>query len=407
MPLLVDLLDFIFDNNRTCPALSFGSTLHLSDGCLETSIQLPGYLSLGETRGLAFSYLSQRAYPIPILPFHATLPKQAAIPDTIRYELRSFGGVNGSEVLQTVVDKSSFTENQDESFRGAIAIGSGSGFGNLPIGPFVDPAPTGIYPWTIRLTNQYGSSAVSTDVSGRYPVVNEQASPIGAGWGLAGLQRIYQQDDGAAFLVNGDGQTINFRSASSIIPIISSLTLFSSDSSGRAIGGQVWNTQGSDGIWVLGVSSNESSSLPLLNNTDPTDPSFTSVAIPIEGSNNLDLYAEPTFPFSTPNYHFGLNIFFDNSSIPGISAIGQLGSSIFRPNSSSNTIGLTGFNIAVGSNSLSYTVAANIYVSLTGFAIPGISGSKNRVGAGQQFGAIGSNDGIVNIELKLSAIAKN
>ena len=113
-----------------------------------------GPRALGVTRGLEFSYLSPRAYPVPILPFQATLPKQAAIPSVIQYQLRSFGGVSGGTLPGGYISTATLNENLDESFRGAVAVDS-----RLSI----DPPPTGIYPWSIRLTNQYGGSAVATD----------------------------------------------------------------------------------------------------------------------------------------------------------------------------------------------------------------------------------------------------
>ncbi|MEZ4864465.1 MAG: RHS repeat-associated core domain-containing protein [Caldilineaceae bacterium] len=202
LPLLLILIPAIADaagnNNRICPAVNSGSMLHLADGCLESSIQLPGYLSLGQGRQLEFSYLSQRAWPVPILPFQATLPVRAAIPDEIHYNLRNFGGLTNDMAAPMYWDKSQLDENQDELLRGAVSV-NGTNW------------ETGIYPYSIRLTNQYGATSVSSDVNGRYPLVNEQNSALGAGWGLAGLQRIYPQADDSVLLVNGNGSSLQYR----------------------------------------------------------------------------------------------------------------------------------------------------------------------------------------------------
>jgi RHS repeat-associated protein len=76
---------------------------------------------------------------------------------------------------------------------------------------------TGIYPWKIRLSNQYGASTVSTDLNGNYPVVNEQQSAYGAGWGITGLERVYPQTNGDLLLVNGDGSSMRFEAANVLL----------------------------------------------------------------------------------------------------------------------------------------------------------------------------------------------
>jgi RHS repeat-associated protein len=185
-------------NNSSCPTRKpLSSILQLADGCLESSIKLPAYSSLGEIRQLEISYLSDRAYPAPIIPFEATLSQRAAIPTQMQYQLRNFGGVTSGLAAPVVWNKSVLNENRDEPLRGAVSLNGA----NLP---------TGVYPYSIRLTNQYGAASVSSDVNGQYLLVNEQNGAFGAGWGLAGLQWISPQTDGDLLLVNGDGSHLLF-----------------------------------------------------------------------------------------------------------------------------------------------------------------------------------------------------
>jgi hypothetical protein len=93
---------------QCCPGVA--SELRPSDGCVETSVLLPGYSSIGETRQLEFSYISQRAYPVPILPFEATLSARAAIPTSMQYQLRSFGGISSGLTAPTIWNKSGLSE---------------------------------------------------------------------------------------------------------------------------------------------------------------------------------------------------------------------------------------------------------------------------------------------------------
>jgi RHS repeat-associated protein len=178
-----------------CPV---ASTLNPATGCVETRVELPSYLSLGEARQLQLSYFSERAYPAPVIPFEATLSRIAALPNAMQYQLRSFGGLTSGLAAPTTWNKSGLDENKDEPLRGSVAV---NGIG----------LATGVYPYSIRLTNQYGAASVSSDVNGQYLLVNDQHSGFGTGWGLAGLQRIYPQPDNSALLINGDGSSVRFK----------------------------------------------------------------------------------------------------------------------------------------------------------------------------------------------------
>ena len=172
---------------NSCPCKNSAnpaSTLILYNGCLGTTISLPSYQSLGESRNLEFAYKSDRAYPQPIIPIHATIGQRAAVPRLVSYEL-TVGGVAQGEA--TYIDTSTLSERVDEPLRAATSF-DGSTFS------------TGVYPHGIRLTSHYANSSVSSDIFGRTLLVNEQNSPFGAGWGLAGLQRLYVQSDANVLL---------------------------------------------------------------------------------------------------------------------------------------------------------------------------------------------------------------
>ena len=114
---------------------------------------------------------------------------QAAVPPTLSYQVR-VGGVE--QVGETFVSTAGFSESQDETMRSVIAV-DGT---NLP---------TGAYPYTLRLTSNYLSSRVSTTFDDQVVVINEQASPLGAGWGISGLTRLYPSVAGRVLIVGGDG----------------------------------------------------------------------------------------------------------------------------------------------------------------------------------------------------------
>ena len=166
-----------------------GSRVNTRGGWLSTDFSIPDYRSQGQSRGLRFVYRSERAYPQSLIPFDGTVVTRAAIPPTVSYRIK-LGGVE--QEGETFVSTAGFDEAQDETFRSVIAV-DGT---NLT---------TGVYPYTARLTSNYLSSRVSTTFTDRTVVINEQASPIGAGWGISGLTRLYLNFDESALIVGGDG----------------------------------------------------------------------------------------------------------------------------------------------------------------------------------------------------------
>ncbi len=176
------------DNNDDCQPVS--SSVGTADGCLRTSITLPAYQSLDEARALSFVYSSRRAWPQPLIPFQAVISSRGAVPRQISYNLANFGGKQGSDAVY--LNPSTFSESRDEAFRSVIAVDGA----NLQ---------TGVQPYQIRLTSHFANSNVSGDITGRHIVVNEQASPFGAGWGMAGLSRLQEAYNGGLLLVDGDG----------------------------------------------------------------------------------------------------------------------------------------------------------------------------------------------------------
>ena len=166
-----------------------GSRANTRGGWLSTDFSIPDYRSQGQSRGLRFVYRSERAHPRPVLPFDGTVVSRAAVPVTLSYQA-SVGGV--SQGGETFVNTAGFDDAQDETMRGVIAL-DGT---NLP---------TGLYPYTIRLTSNYLSTRVSTTFDEQVVVINEQASPLGAGWGISGLTRLYPSFTGRVLIVGGDG----------------------------------------------------------------------------------------------------------------------------------------------------------------------------------------------------------
>jgi RHS repeat-associated protein len=63
---------------------------------------------------------------------------------------------------------------------------------------------SGVYPYTLTVTNYFGATTKTTLVSGTLLIVNRKTSPFGAGWWLAGLEQL-TPINGDLLWVGGDG----------------------------------------------------------------------------------------------------------------------------------------------------------------------------------------------------------
>jgi len=174
-----------------CPCTS---TVQLREGSLKVDFSLPSYRSLGISRALRFRYNSQWANPQPTLPFDGTIPVRSAVPPTVSYKLSVAGIDQGTE---TFLSTSGFNENIDETFRGALSF-DGPQF------------TTGLYPYRIRLTNNYLASRISSDLTGQILVRNESQSPFGAGWMLEGMGKLFTNSDGSLSVISHSGALVLF-----------------------------------------------------------------------------------------------------------------------------------------------------------------------------------------------------
>ena len=176
------------------------STVTSQTGCLSTSVSLPKYSSLGQSRGPTFVYKSERAYPQTLVPFIATVPRRASVPTTVSYS-GSIGGVDSG--VETFVDTSGFSESLDESLQGAVQFDG-------------TELETRVYPYSIRITSNYGSTKRSSTISGQTIIVNDSDSPFGAGWALDGLMRLKLLPNQDAIITEGNGSVTKFAQSGGI-----------------------------------------------------------------------------------------------------------------------------------------------------------------------------------------------
>src|SRR5262245_56688748 len=167
------------------------------DGDVLEEYELPGVRSLEASISMQLTYRSTSADVQPSLPLDAVLSIRAAVPRTFSARLEVGGTTQGSAVFY---DTSTLPENDDSTSRLGLQFDASS-------------FPTGLYPFTAKVFSNYAQSSIGAFLTDQIAVVNQRSSPIGAGWGIEGLQRLHIQDDGSALLVDGDGSSLVFRPA--------------------------------------------------------------------------------------------------------------------------------------------------------------------------------------------------
>ena len=173
-----------------CLALNLGGGAGAECGDLRIVHALPTLRTLNKPRTPTLLYNSQHAHPYPLVAAHVALPADGKRPDRVEAVLM----VNGTERNRQEWTGEQWTYVGDSR---RIVIG----FDALA-------DPTGIYDYTLEVTNWYGTTAQRTTVSDKLVIVNRSQSPFGAGWWLAGLE---QFDPSTGLWIGGDGSTRQFQ----------------------------------------------------------------------------------------------------------------------------------------------------------------------------------------------------
>ncbi|HLL82696.1 MAG TPA: hypothetical protein VK420_08580, partial [Longimicrobium sp.] len=151
--------------------------------------------TLGRARAPVLLYNSQHASPHPIVAAHVTLPD----------------GPSGlSRVVATL--KVNGTPRGQGVWRGSAWPGSGPV--RIAVGYDAASDSTGPYRYTLEVRAHYGETTLADTAAGELVVVNRRESVFGAGWWLAGLERLVMDPFGKPVLwVGGDGSTRRYTKA--------------------------------------------------------------------------------------------------------------------------------------------------------------------------------------------------
>jgi RHS repeat-associated protein len=164
-------------------------------GDLRVAVAASAVRTLGETRAPTLLYGSSDATAAVVLPVWVSLLPQATLPDSITASVL-VGGV--------LIDHGKWVKAQwvaGASRQVALAFDGRT----LTGGPGGANDHSGEYAATVQVTAYDGAKTFADTLATTIPVVDRSQSAFGAGWWLAGLERLYFPTNGTLTWVGGDG----------------------------------------------------------------------------------------------------------------------------------------------------------------------------------------------------------
>ncbi|HEU0053993.1 MAG TPA: hypothetical protein VFQ39_12495, partial [Longimicrobium sp.] len=176
-----------------CVSASAGAGAVFECGDLRLAHGLPATRSRNRARAPVLLYNSQHARPYPIVSLDVA-PPEGTSPDTIRAVLQ-LADTTVTAWWPGWANPNALNGLPNDPALRRISVGFDAG----------DRA--GVYDYVLTLTARWngGASEEMGSYGGRIVIVNRKGSEFGAGWWLAGLERIWARNDGSLLWVGGDG----------------------------------------------------------------------------------------------------------------------------------------------------------------------------------------------------------
>lgn len=175
-----------------CLRIALGAAASAECGDLRISHALPTTTTFNRARTPILSYSSHQAHPYPLLRANVMLPGGAAVPDSVTMKLFWDGGA--TPIAQETWDGDEWSPGDTR---------------RTVLGFDADSIDTGLYPYSVRVTNHYGPVEDSASVAGEMAIVNRERSPFGSGWWLLGLEQLLNVPGQSSkkLWIGGDGST--------------------------------------------------------------------------------------------------------------------------------------------------------------------------------------------------------
>lgn len=185
-------------------------------GDLRVAEATSGIATVGKWRSPVLIYNSAHARPRVTVRARITLPNDGRIPDSVIAIMKKIDGAPIDSGRWAGSDWSVGSTRQ-------VALSFDASFDS-----------TGLYPYLFEVTRRYGASNEPDSATGAFAVVSREKSPFGAGWWLAGLERLYDASDGSKFWVGGDGSTRRYAADAGSPDIFRAESVYRPDSIVRA-----------------------------------------------------------------------------------------------------------------------------------------------------------------------------
>ena len=175
-------------DRSSCVTSAAGAVGAFQCGELLLAHSMPAFKSLNRDRTFTLLYNGATARVHPIIMADISLGAGILTPDSVKATV-TIGGINRVTRWFSAASLSTSARRIALGFDAAAA-----GFS------------TGVYVYTLEVSNYYGSTPKPAQVTGDLIVTNRRASPYGAGWAPAGVEQLFPgQRNGAVLLVGGDG----------------------------------------------------------------------------------------------------------------------------------------------------------------------------------------------------------
>ena len=176
-----------------CLSISVGPGAAYECGDLRLVHALPTARVLNAARTPVLVYNSAHARPAPVFSFNLQMVA-GSIPSSVTAIVR-VGPVGGPLVQQATKSWPDPGWSQGGPWR-------------FSVGYDASAQATGVYAYQVEVLGAYGGMQSLAVYTGEMVVVNRSGSPLGTGWGLAGVEQLHWLSDGGrALVVGGDGST--------------------------------------------------------------------------------------------------------------------------------------------------------------------------------------------------------
>ncbi len=171
-----------------CVTVSVARGLAAECGALRATWTLPSLRTMNKVRAPVLLYNSQHAHPRPVVRADVTLP-DTRIPDSVTAILNDSSG------------------NPITGARGVWAGSQWRGRSTRRVAVSFDGLawPHGYHRYALQVRRWYNTGAELVSATGALAITNRSTSAYGAGWWIAGVERILRDVDGSLLWTGGDG----------------------------------------------------------------------------------------------------------------------------------------------------------------------------------------------------------